>query len=527
MNQSTDPKSRSVGPFLRSRPARETGAISGVHDIPLGDALVEFRARVAEAGQRVAELRGAGGAKAGITALDREQALAELDTAWEELETADEELRVQSDELALATGAIHDERARYQELFDFAPDPYVVTDKLGKIVGANRASTALFNVPAHKLPGRFLVSFVRLGERGAFRERITAILRGNRAVRWECTLAPLSSREPPPEVAVAVTAAPDRSGGIVWTLRDVTEKKRDEARLASHNEELERRVLERTRELEASRRAVEELLTREREARREAERAGREREEFVTIVSHELRSPLHAVLGWAKLASEGGEPEALCKALRVIERNARSMVALVDDLLDAARIDRGELSLRKERLDLVDVLASVCTSFAPDAEAHGVAFAFEPGGPGPALVDGDRVRLEQVFSNLLANALKFTPAGGRVVALLEREGERVLVRVRDTGRGIAPALLPHVFERFRQGEGGPQGPQRGLGLGLAIARHVAASHGGTVTAESEGEGRGATFTVCLPLAHAPAATASWASVPEPVASGAFTFPPDG
>ncbi|HEU4409669.1 MAG TPA: HAMP domain-containing sensor histidine kinase [Polyangiaceae bacterium] len=183
----------------------------------------------------------------------------------------------------------------------------------------------------------------------------------------------------------------------------------------------------------------------------------------------------------------------------MIQRNARGLAQLVDDLLDVARIERGSLSLRPERLDLGEVLASLATLFAPEAGARGVALEIDGGGAEPVFVDGDRLRLEQAFGDLIANALKFTPAGGRVGVRLEREGARARVRVRDTGQGIAPELLPHVFERYRQGEGGPQGPGRGLGLGLAIVQQVVALHGGSIEVESEGEGLGTTFTVCVPL----------------------------
>ncbi|HEU4411305.1 MAG TPA: ATP-binding protein [Polyangiaceae bacterium] len=458
--------------------------------------LDEFRQRLAEADARFSSLREAIKSKAEA---EPERVLLELDVALEELRTADEELRAQGEEIAQATRSLETERSRYRELFDFAPDPGLVTDPNGKIVAANRASAGLFNAPAHKLPGRFLISFVRLGERSAFRERMAAALQSRCPLRWEATLAPPSHREPPPEIAVAIAAGADLSGSLLWTFRDVSERRRQEAKMRALNEELERRVVERTRELEASRLALEDLLTRERDARQQAEREGHQREEFMALVSHELRSPLHALLGWARLAAESDDPETLRKALRVVERNGRSMAALVDDLLDFARIERGELALSKERLPLGDLLAALCASLQPGASARALPLAFEREAGFEPAVEGDRVRLEQIFANLLANALKFTPPGGRVTLRLAREGDRAAVRVEDTGQGIGPELLPHVFDRFRQGEGGPQGARRGLGLGLAIVRQLVALHGGSVRAESDGAGKGSTFTVCLPV----------------------------
>lgn len=475
------------GPFFR----RGRVAPDGPPDPRYAD-LFEFRQRLAEADARRASLRGGA---------DAERALAELDVAWEELRTADEELRVQSEALDQATGSLGRERAHYQELFDFAPDPYVVTDAYGKIAAANRAASGLFNVPVHKLPGRLIVSFVRLGERSAFRERLDAVSRDGRPIRWETSLAPPSRREPPPVIAVAITAAPHCEGNVLWVLRDVGEKKRQEAALRSHNEALEQRVLERTSELEASRLALEGLLVGERESRRRSQEAGRRRDEFLALVSHELRSPLHALLGWARLAREGGDPETHRKAFEVIERNGRAMVRLLDDLIDAERAERGEFSLDKGRFDLRDLLSNLCASLQPGARSRGLSLDFEAKPTFFARVEGDQLRLEQAFSNLIANALKFTPTGGAVRLRLEHEGEWALVRVSDTGQGIAPALLPHVFERYRQGEGGgPQGARRGLGLGLALVLEVVTRHGGSVRAESEGEGRGATFAVRVPLA---------------------------
>lgn len=212
---------------------------------------------------------------------------------------------------------------------------------------------------------------------------------------------------------------------------------------------------------------------------------------------------LQTALDPVKRADEAVDLAAALRALRLVERSTRGMVELLDDLLDVARVERGEVALRPRRLDLAELLAALVASFAPEAEASDVALSFEAGSAGPACVEGDRLRLEPAFGNLLVNALKFTPARGSVGVYLEPEGGRARVRLRDTGPGIAPELLPHVFEQRQPGEGAAPGERRGLGL--ALVRHVAALHGGSVAAESEGEGegQGATFTVRtvrLPLA---------------------------
>nr|MCU0682313.1 PAS domain-containing sensor histidine kinase [Polyangiaceae bacterium] len=409
------------GPRFVRRPARPAPVAPPAAERPERFVdVVEFHRLLAEAAPRFASLREKAEREASVDG-DVERALTELDVAWEELRTADEELRVQTEELDLAAGSLESERSRYRELFDFSPDPYIVTTDQGKISAANRASAGLFNMPAHKLVGRFLISFVRLGERSAFRERLGAVLRERRTLRWDATLTPPSHRDPLLETAVAVTASPGREGGLLWALRDVGEKRRQEAKLVALNAELERRVIERTSALEASRLALEGTLKREREARQLAQQAGREREEFLAALSHELRPPLHALLDWVHLAAEKNDPETRRKALTIIDRNSRAMASLVDDLFDSVRIERGELVLTKERLGLGELVAGLCASLLPSAQARGVALAHEVEAGSSPFVEGDRQRLEQIFINLLANALKFTPPGGAVRVRVARE----------------------------------------------------------------------------------------------------------
>ncbi|HEU4410745.1 MAG TPA: PAS domain-containing protein [Polyangiaceae bacterium] len=241
------------------------------------------------------------------------------------------------------------------------------------------------------------------------------------------------------------------------------------------------------------------LLHQEQAARRAAEEASRLKDEFLATVSHELRTPLNAMLGWLQMLRAGGlAPPQQEHALATVERNARAQAQLVEDLLDVSRIVSGKLRLEVAPVDLAAVVEQALESARPAANAKGVRL--ETAAPaGPCVVTGDAARLQQIVWNLLSNAVKFTPEGGRVEVRLGHEGAHAVLRVADTGRGIEPDFLPHVFERFRQAEGGATRRVGGLGLGLAIVRHLAEMHGGTVGAESEGEGRGATFTVRLPL----------------------------
>src|SRR5690606_7946555 len=230
------------------------------------------------------------------------------------------------------------------------------------------------------------------------------------------------------------------------------------------------------------------------EARKRAERA---RDEFLALVSHELRSPLHVLGGWLAVLRNENAPEVRARALAIAERSAALLARLIGDLLDASRIASGKLEIEREVLDLQQLVRTVVSAFEPLAASRGVALALELPDETP-FVAGDADRIEQVVRNLVENALKFTGAGGRVTVRVARSDGWARIEVADTGQGIAPELLPRIFERLTQGEGGPRGAGRGLGLGLSISRHLVELHGGHIEAHSDGAGRGARFVVALP-----------------------------
>ncbi|HEY9282969.1 MAG TPA: HAMP domain-containing sensor histidine kinase, partial [Pyrinomonadaceae bacterium] len=246
------------------------------------------------------------------------------------------------------------------------------------------------------------------------------------------------------------------------------------------------------------------LLLRAEEARREAEDASRTKDGFLAMVSHDLRAPLSVIAGWATMLRERDpDEETRAVALDKIVRNVELQKHLIDDLIDVSRIAAGKLRVDARPTDLVPVIEDAVEAVALAARAKGihveVSYRREAGR-----VVGDPDRLRQVVWNLLSNAVKFTPEGGRVEVLLEKAGDYGRLTVSDDGAGIDAELLPHVFEPFRQAEGVGLVRHKGLGLGLAIIRHIVEAHGGAVTASSPGEGRGAIFTVTLPLDYAPA-----------------------
>ncbi len=248
-------------------------------------------------------------------------------------------------------------------------------------------------------------------------------------------------------------------------------------------------------DLTARKRLEEELRRRNEQLARDDQR----KDEFLAVLSHELRTPLTAMLGWARLLKTGRlDAEQARQGLETIERNTWMQARLIDDLLDVSRIIAGKLQLDRRPVDLVTVVADAVESLRRSADTEHVTLSTTLDAAA-ASVMGDSVRLQQVVSNLVSNALKFTPPGGRVDVRLERVASDARVTVRDTGVGIEPDVLPHVFDRFRQADSSASRRHGGLGLGLAIVRHIVELHGGRVRAESAGRGEGAAFTVELPL----------------------------
>lgn len=252
----------------------------------------------------------------------------------------------------------------------------------------------------------------------------------------------------------------------------------------------ERRRTERERE---------KLLKSEQSARTEAENANRLKDEFLATVSHELRTPLNAILGWSAMLNRGSlDQENTRSALEIIERNAKAQGELINDILDVSRIITGKLRIEAMRVELAPIIQTAVDTLRPAADAKSIKLEISLNSGGAVL--GDSNRLQQIIWNLVSNAIKFTPDGGQIQISLMQAGSHLEIAVRDSGIGIDKEFLPFVFERFRQADSSTTRAEKGLGLGLAIVRHLVELHGGIVSAESDGSGKGATFTIRLPAA---------------------------
>jgi PAS domain S-box-containing protein len=376
----------------------------------------------------------------------------------------------------------------FVQFLDAVPDAIIVVEADGRIVAVNGQAERLFGFARHELIGRPVEILMPERSRPAHLGHRASYARTPSVRPMGVGLELAGLRKDGTEFPVEISLSPvDVEGEAVTmaAIRDITERKKAEAERAN--------------------------LIREQTARAEAETASRAKDQFLAVLSHELRTPLQAMMGWAHLLKSGRlNPVASQHALGVVIQNVRHQTQLVTDLLDVSRIITGNLRLEAIPLELPLVIETALDGVRPLAQAKGVRLTSLL-DPDVGLVMGDADRLKQVAWNLLSNAVKFTPGGGRVDVRLDRWNGRARLVVHDTGRGIAPEFRPHVFERFKQADSSATRFHGGLGLGLAISRHLVELHGGTIGVESPGEGGGATFTVELPL--------SVSTTPQPGAPG--------
>ncbi|HEY9874060.1 MAG TPA: PAS domain S-box protein [Candidatus Obscuribacterales bacterium] len=522
----------------------------------------------------------------------------ELQAVLEQLAVAEEDLRQQNEELVQTRMVVEAERQRYQDLFDFAPDGYLLTDASGTIIEANRAVATLFNISQKFLVGKPLITFVRLKEHQDFISQLLQLQQLDRVQEWELCLQRRQGDSF--EAALTVGAVSDRFGKLValrWLVRDITERKRAEeraqllAREQAARREAEAAQARITNILESitdafvsvdaqwrytyvnpqaekilgktakeligfnlwnvfpattdsqsytlfhqavaeqvsvayeefspifnkwfavrvypsadgvsayllditERKRTEEALQQRAE---ELAKANMMKDEFLAVVSHELRSPLTAMLGWVQtLRNCSLDAATTARALEIIERNAKAQTQLIDNLLDVSRMITGKLRLNIRSIELASIIQEVVETVRPAADAKGIKLQYLL-DPAAGSILGDSERLHQVIWNLLSNAIKFTPEGGYVQIELKRLNSHVEIIVSDTGIGLSAEFLPFIFERFRQADATTTRSYSGMGLGLAIVRHLVELHGGTVQVASPGQGLGTTFTVKLPV----------------------------
>jgi signal transduction histidine kinase/CheY-like chemotaxis protein len=375
------------------------------------------------------------------------------------------------------------------------PEPSFLVSGAGRVLGANGAAAAFAGVDARRLEGTDLAALVA-DPPLKVREYLRLCARSRQLVPG--SFAWLTAGGRPLDTRCDGTVVAPRTADVPAVLflrcRPRAEATDQFVLLNEKIAALSREVLER-KKAEVQR---DELYRSERAARVEAERNSRMKDEFLATLSHELRTPLNAIIGWIHLLRHDPEGTSTAEGLEVIDRNARAQKQLIEDLLEMSRIISGKVRLDVQRVEPARVIREAAEAVRPAADARSirVQLTLDPlAGP----VKGDPSRLQQIVWNLLSNAIKFTPKGGRVQVSLERVNSHVEVTVSDTGEGIAPEFLPHVFDRFRQADAATTRRHGGLGLGLSIVKQLVELHGGTVRAESPGTGCGATFTVALPL----------------------------
>jgi PAS domain S-box-containing protein len=390
------------------------------------------------------------------------------------LQTAYAELAQAQFELQERVGVIQETRDLFQQVIASMSEALFLTDSTGQVITVNPAASVLLRCGDAELVGKPFSAVVATPAVPSTPWQLLERAPGG-------TLSGLEVEVHAPDgtaimLSVSCTMVRDKRGKIVGMLAiagDIAGRKRAEA--------------ERTL-----------LLVREQTARAEAEAANRAKDEFLAILSHELRTPLNAMFGWVMMLRSGTLDGATsARGLEVIERNLRLQTQLIEDLLDVSRIVSGKLRLEMCSVDLAPVIEAAIETIGPAARAKAIELRRDI-VPLVAPVVGDPNRLQQIVWNLVSNAVKFTPHLGRVVIRLRELDTEAEITVSDSGKGISADLLPFVFDRFRQADSSSTRAHGGLGLGLAIVRHLVELHGGTVGVESEGEGQGATFTVRLP-----------------------------
>ena len=395
----------------------------------------------------------------------------ELKTALEELYVAEEELKAQNEELVIVRAALEEERQRYHNLFEFAPDGYLVTDEAALIREANLAAASLLNVSQRFLIGKPLINYIPYEERGAFRSRLNQLRQIDSVKEWEIRVSPREGVAF--DAAMTVSTVFDSRANLTgwrWLLRDITARKQTEEKIRNiHIQNLQ------------------------------LQESARLKSHFLAIMSHELRSPMNAIIGFSQLLLRYPHHPLAPKQENMVERilsSGRHLLTLIDDILDFSKIEAGGLKLKPEEFNLAELVTATTEELHSLAEQKNLALQVHLNLLNPCVVS-DKTRLRQVLVNLLSNGIKFTKIGSVQIEVYELLAERVAIAVKDTGIGIAEADIKHIFEEFRQLNQTITRQHGGTGLGLAITDRLVGMMQGKITVESQ-VGQGSTFRVELP-----------------------------
>ncbi len=436
----------------------------------------QFSHRLDDAHKRAAQLYQQANAAALQQPEQVEESLEELHVALEELQVAEEELLQQNEELAIARIQVEAERQRYYDLFQFAPDGYVVTDEAGMIREANRAAAKLLNVPPEFLIRKLLINFIPLEDRQTFRAKLNQLLQNDWMQEWELRVLPRKGETFDAAVSVSIVRnLQGEADGCRWLLRDITERKQTE---------------EKVRRIELQNLQLQE--------------AARLKSHFLAIMSHELRSPMNAIIGFSQLLLRQHQQSLAKTQENMVERilnSGRHLLTLIDEILDFSKIEVGCLQLQLEELNLAELVRATTEEILPLAEQNNLALQANLNLQNP-YVFNDRVRLRQILINLLSNAIKFTDFGNVQVDVWELPSNQIAIAVKDTGIGIAEADIQHIFQEFRQLNQTITRKHGGTGLGLAIVERLVSMMRGKITVESKLD-RGSTFRIELPRQVSP------------------------
>ena len=395
----------------------------------------------------------------------------ELEIALEELYTAEEELKAQNEELAITRAVLEEERHRYHDLFEFAPDGYLVTDEAALIQEVNLVAAGMLNVSQRFLIGKPLINYIPQQERRAFRYRLNQLCQVDSLQEWEIRVSPRGGVDF--DAAVTVSTVLDSRGNSTswrWLLRDITARKQTEEKIRNiHLQNLQ------------------------------LQESARLKSHFLAIMSHELRSPMNAIIGFSQLLLRYPHHPLVPKQENMVERilsNGRHLLSLIDDILDFSKLEAGGLKLKLEEFNLAELVTATTEELRSLAEQKNLALQVHLNLPNPVVVN-DRTRLRQVLVNLLSNAIKFTEIGSVQIEVCELLADRVAIAVKDTGIGIAEVDIERIFEEFRQLNQTIARQHGGTGLGLAITDQLVGMMQGKITVESQ-LNQGSTFRVEFP-----------------------------